>query len=154
MVKPEDTGAQPACKINDEVNDVIASDSLLPAQFYPAMNGWRGVEGEIRLILAILVDAVQCFQRTADHAEGRQQRAEAAAWIFAEDHSWPFSFESICSVLGINSEVLRRSLRQWKGRADDGRHARPTFSRTHLMRYRPHSVTAPRSRPRAHRRPS
>jgi hypothetical protein len=67
-------------------------------------------------MLAVLEDAISCFQKYAGARKGRQYRlfAEAEEWLLDEDASWCFSFESICSVLDLNSAYLREGLAKWK----------------------------------------
>ncbi len=65
-----------------------------------------------RLMSAVLADAVDCFcqQRGGNFAERSKLHREAAAWIFSDDSSWPFSFVNVCDALGINPSRLRQRL--------------------------------------------
>jgi hypothetical protein len=69
--------------------------------------------GARALMRAVLQDAILCL---GGHATGvprrQQQRAadQAYRWIASRDTSWPFSFESICHVLGLEATYLRRKL--------------------------------------------
>ena len=68
-------------------------------------------EGERKLMQAVLSEAIVCLTGRAGPARERYQlAAEALRWIRSKDMSWPFSFESICDVLGINADSLRRRL--------------------------------------------
>jgi hypothetical protein len=64
-------------------------------------------------MLAVLEDAVLVYQRyaLARDPEKRQERKEAGDWIESADVTWPFSFENICNVLGIDPEYVRNGLR-------------------------------------------
>jgi hypothetical protein len=96
---------------------LIEPEILLPSQFFDASGGGRTIlEGERRLMLAVLEDAVSCFQKHAGatRPRGRRLFQEAEDWFFAEETNWPFSFESICIVLGINAGYFRRGLQCWK----------------------------------------
>jgi hypothetical protein len=66
------------------------------------------------LIIAILEDAVHCFQGKALAKERSDQRLfeEAEQWIMSMDAT-PFSFEHICAVLDLDPECLRAGLDQW-----------------------------------------
>ena len=72
------------------------------------------LQGERRLMLAVLRDAVDCYHR------GRRTREPATRLLFDETRAWvestdrraTFSFESICDVLDIDADYLRRRLRQ------------------------------------------
>ncbi|MBI2988654.1 MAG: hypothetical protein HYY45_17975 [Deltaproteobacteria bacterium] len=75
-------------------------------------------EGEEGLMLAVLEDAVACFQKYV-HArdnKGKTLFREAEEWILKKDNDWIFSFENICETLGINPSCLRRGLIKWKER--------------------------------------
>ena len=95
---------------------LIEPEILLPSQFFKGFRGHAVLEGERRLMLAVLEDAVSCFQKYAGAKRPRNQRLfrEAEEWFLEEDSSWPFSFESVCAVLGFNPEYVRRRLMNWK----------------------------------------
>ena len=94
----------------------IEPEILLPSQFYDHSTRHNILEGERRLMLAVLEDAVSCFQKYAGSARPRGRRLfqEAEEWFLDEDGSWVFSFEAICTVLGINPEYFRDRLARWK----------------------------------------
>lgn len=73
-------------------------------------------EAEEALILAVLEDAVDCFQKyvMARDRRGATLFREAEEWILGEDPDWPFSFEQICETLGIDPNYLRQELMRWK----------------------------------------
>ena len=91
-------------------------DGILPAQFYPARRGSASVEPILRLMAAILSDAMRCFQRNfaARHAHGRREFREAQFWIFQDKGNGPFSFEDVCHALGIDSRRLRELIVRWE----------------------------------------
>ncbi len=93
-------------------------DILLPSQFFATLRRKGAQEPERRLVIAILEDAVECFQKQlwARHHKGRQLFEDAQSWILSEDREWPFSFENICELLDINATYLRRGLLAWKER--------------------------------------
>ncbi len=95
---------------------LVSPEILLPTQFYQRMRQQRVLEGERRLMLAILEDAVACFQKFAGATRPRSRRLfqEAEEWFLDTDSSWIFSFESICSVLNIDAQYFRRHLLRWK----------------------------------------
>jgi len=95
---------------------LVSPEILLPSQFYQRMRQQRVLEGERRLMLAILEDAVACFQKYAGATRPRSRRLfqEAEEWFLETDSSWVFSFESICSVLNIDAQYFRRNLMRWK----------------------------------------
>lgn len=98
--------------MTDRSFGLFEPDALLPAQFYAAFRGSSGTRGEKRLMLAVLEDALDCFQKYATSSDGQGQALfeEANTWICSADRSWFFSYENICEALGINPEYLRRGL--------------------------------------------
>ena len=90
-------------------------DTLLPEQFFTLM-GKKPLQGEKRLLLAMLEDAVHCFQTYVLARKPHERRLfqEAEEWINSTDLHWFFSFENICEILGIHPGRLRVALQQWK----------------------------------------
>jgi hypothetical protein len=91
--------------------DLGLTDIILPAQYFGAM-GTTGLCSEQRLMLAVMVDAINILQGWQRLGSARKRRAfaEAAQWVNMRGTAYPFSFDSICDALNINSEVLRRRL--------------------------------------------
>ena len=69
--------------MTDRSFGLFEPDALLPAQFYAAFRGGSGVRGEKRLMLAVLEDALDCFQKYAAARDGHGQTLfeEANTWI-------------------------------------------------------------------------
>ena len=105
--------------MTDRSFGLFEPDALLPAQFYAAFRGGSAVRGEKRLMLAVLQDALECYQKYAfaKDLHGHQLFSEAEDWISCEDRNWYFSFENICETLEINPEYLRHGVRQWRKHA-------------------------------------
>ena len=77
----------------------------------------KGVHGgEERLMLAVLQDAVDCFQEhvLAQYVWEKKLFQDAEDWIFDKNTDWPFSFENICETLQLNPDYIRRGLLVWK----------------------------------------
>jgi hypothetical protein len=74
--------------------------------------GGGGLCSEQRLMLAVLVDAINILQGWNRVGSARKRRAfaEAAQWVITKGTHYPFSFDSICDALGIDPEVLRARL--------------------------------------------
>jgi hypothetical protein len=90
-------------------------DTLLPEQFFSLL-GRKPLQGEKRLLLAMLEDAVHCFQTylLAKKPHERRLFQEAEEWIDSTESHWYFSFENICEILGIHPGRMRDALKQWK----------------------------------------
>ena len=106
------------CIVNDTFSHLLQPDTLLPSQYFAIMRRKGAHEPERRLVVAVLEDAVDCFQKhiRAHDDKARQLFLDAEEWISSEDRSWPFSFENVCDLLQINPEYLRRGLIAWRDR--------------------------------------
>ena len=69
-------------------------------------------QGEKRLMLAVLVDACGCIERSYAGRGARSWRTRRAAveWMNAHDQQWLFSFENICLALDLDPGKLRAVL--------------------------------------------
>ncbi|MBV8356570.1 MAG: hypothetical protein JO189_01335 [Deltaproteobacteria bacterium] len=95
-----------------EATDVLSQmDVILPVQYFGAL-GSIGLSSEQRLMLAVLVDAINVLQgwQRVGNARKRRAFAEAAQWINTRGTNYPFSFDSVCDALEIDPEVLRSRL--------------------------------------------
>jgi hypothetical protein len=73
-------------------------------------------EGEKELMMAVLQDAVECFQAYVLAERPREKRLfqEAEDWILEKNSDWFFSFENICETLQLHPDYLRQGLLCWK----------------------------------------
>jgi AraC-like DNA-binding protein len=69
---------------------------------------------ERRLMIAVLEDAIACFEKyyLPPPRHGNRLFREAEEWIMNDHYHAPFSFEHICSVLGLEPTAVRRQLRE------------------------------------------
>lgn len=93
-------------------------DTMLPSQYFAAMRKRVPQEAEYRLIVAVLEDAIDCFQKHCDARDSktRQLFEDAAQWVGSEDRTWPFSFLNICDVLNLDPAYVREGLEQHRER--------------------------------------
>ena len=100
----------------DRFVNLFEPDTLLPAQYFAAFAREGGLVRERRLMLAVLEDAVECYQKyaLARDPRGRLLFDDACDWIESGERDWPFSYENICEVLGLNPEYIRRGLSKWR----------------------------------------
>ena len=107
--------------LDEKLPGLFEPDTLLPIQYFEAMRRKHLLEGEKRLVLSVLEDAVECFMKCIDSSTNKGQRLfrEAEEWINLEDKKWVFSFDNVCEMLDVNPEYLRRGLREWKVRKLD-----------------------------------
>jgi hypothetical protein len=107
--------------LDEKLPGLFEPDTLLPIQYFEAMRRKHLLEGEKRLVLSVLEDAVECFMKCIDSSTKKGQRLfrDAEEWINLEDKKWVFSFDNVCEMLDVNPEYLRRGLREWKVRRLD-----------------------------------
>ena len=103
--------------VPDMIGSLSESDILAIQQY--SEQGTSGRQPEKSLMFAVLLDAVECFQKYAflrDEYATRLFR-ETDIWIFEENRVWPFSFINICEALAIDPQYLRKGLLRWKQNA-------------------------------------
>lgn len=102
----------------EKVCSLFQPDTLLPAQFYDTVQRKRRLMPEYRLMLAVLEDAISCFQKYLAARDEREKKLfrEAEEWVLEEDSDWVFSFDNTCEVLGFDPRYIRRELLRWKER--------------------------------------
>jgi hypothetical protein len=100
----------------DEATSRFQPDSLLPVQYFENFRREIQTDPEKRLMLAVLEDALTCFQKHYSSRGGRGLRLfrETEEWIFREDSGRLFSFGNICEVVDVDPQYVRRGLLRWK----------------------------------------
>ena len=73
-------------------------------------------EGEERLMLAVLENAVEYFQKyvLARKPSGKKLFQQAEEWFLEKDSDELYSFENICDTLGLHPDPIRKGLLVWK----------------------------------------
>jgi len=73
-------------------------------------------EGEEKLMLAVLADAIDDFKKHAFSKDQRGQKLfqEAEEWFLEKDDDQLFSFEYICTSLQLHPDYIRWGLLAWK----------------------------------------
>src|SRR5262249_11522970 len=121
---------------DEQLARLFTPHAVLPSQFFSS-SAWRArLQGEQRLMLAVLEDAVHVYCKESA-TPGRRNSSlvrEAEEWIESVDGTWVFSFACICGVLELDAEYIRRGLRAWRGRPSPERVARATKHATELRR--------------------
>lgn len=100
---------------DEKIASLFQPDMLLSAQF-ESLRRKNLLEPEKRLMLAILEDAVNCFQEKLMAQSGKNRRLfeEAEDWIVEVGGDGLFSFDTICETLEINPEYVRQGLLRWE----------------------------------------
>jgi len=106
-----------ATHLNVETNidyaKIIQADPLVQLQYLAAHRRSYHPQPELRLMGAILEDAVATLMMDLRRCSGRQRRdfAEAMNWIQGRtDQRSVFSFTNICETLAIDPDYLRQGL--------------------------------------------
>ena len=94
---------------DDFLARILEPDIFLPSQFYGTGGLSRQLEGERRLMIAILKDAVECLDkyRDARNSAGRCHYENALEWVQDKSTEWLFSFTNICDLLGFDPDYIR-----------------------------------------------
>ncbi len=97
-------------------SSLFQPDILLPVQYLAESRLAGPLESEKRLMLAILEEAILCFQKyfSATDIRGKILFHDAERWLMDQTSDWLFSFNNICQLLGFNPSYLRKGLLRWK----------------------------------------
>ncbi len=124
------------CAVSSEpaIETGSGPDLILPCQYYDVSGGHR-LTGEQRLMLALLTDAINVYQKgVLSHlTRARRLYVDAERWILSDNSSaeW-LSFDMVCDALGIESAHLRRRIIAWKHEISRRREHHAPSSHTHL----------------------
>ena len=95
----------------------IDTGLLLPGQYVDLVRRNHVIEGELKLLLAVLEDAIRCYLRNVDAKDGERRRdfVEVRHWFETSGRGARrgdiFSFDNLCAALGIEPRVLLDRLR-------------------------------------------
>ena len=91
---------------------------MLPDQLCAGLRGPVAVDGEWRLLVAVLEDALQTFRKyaTASDGRGRALFREVEEWFMEPDSGATLSFGFITETVGLERERIRDELRRWRER--------------------------------------
>ena len=113
----------------------VASETVLPEQYFSARLHGAEQHPEKRLMLAVLESAIAEFHcRVIARIPVRSGADDARLWIGSDDVEWPFAFVNICHALGLEPDAVRGALFRWseavRARPDD----RPVLARAPFRR--------------------
>jgi hypothetical protein len=79
-------------------------------------------EGEEKLMLAVLENAIEDFQKyvLANDRRGQELFQNVEDWILETNSPDFFSFENICVHLELDPDYVRRGFLRWKAAKRDG----------------------------------
>lgn len=99
--------------MDEMLGSLFQPDVLLSDQYWETNLKKSVLDPEKRLMLAILGDALESYQK--DFLARDPGFRDAEEWILEKGSNWPFSFESICESLSLDADHLRGRLFRWKG---------------------------------------
>ncbi len=111
--KHEETGEDFLCR--ESTRSLFGQpDVLLINEYLQVYQSKNANAPEMRLIAAVLEDAIACYLKyyAAHTRRGKRICNEAAQWIFSREDDWLFGFDNICEMLRIDPDYIRRILRQ------------------------------------------
>jgi hypothetical protein len=128
---------------SEKTSSLLQPDSLIPYQYRDTVERKLHLQAEKRLMLALLEDAIYCFQKYFKARRRKEQRIflDTEAWILESENGWIFSFENVCESLNLDAAYVRRGLITWKktmvsrARHDPGPAGKPR-RRSHKTRLR------------------
>jgi hypothetical protein len=128
-------------RLDDKVSSIFQPDILAEDEYAKTLQRKQHFTPEEQLMLAVLEDAVFCFQKylSAQDRKGRALFQEAEEWILDENDEWFFSFNNICEVLRVDPNYLRQGLLTWKKQQSASHHSLKTKKvapRNHMVPYR------------------
>lgn len=101
---------------NATVASLLEPDMVASALYFDNYQRKTPTQPENRLLLAVLEDAIHCFQDNvlAENGKSKKLFDDAEEWVLKEGADWIFSFRNVCELLGIDPEYLRAGLMRWK----------------------------------------
>src|SRR5260370_27483863 len=87
------------------LRDLIQPQIILPSQYFARTGAGSEIDGELRLLLAVLKDGIRWF--LSDAPRKHRLVLEAQEWITPPGRTGPLTFDSICEVVGIEAQQLR-----------------------------------------------
>ena len=100
----------------DKIGSIFQPDTLVSEQYFQNLRLKTVLEPEMRLVLAVLEDAISGYQHYFHSRNPIHKRLfeEAKEWFLSSDDDGVFSFESVCDALEVNAAYLRQGLLRWK----------------------------------------
>lgn len=104
--------------MDERIGSLFQPDTLLGEDYAANFRRKIPLEPERTLLLAVLEDGIRCFQENLFAVSGKRRTLfdEAKEWLFSDDSNWFCSFVSICTLLNLEPNYIRRGLREWEAR--------------------------------------
>jgi hypothetical protein len=121
----------------EEMIQGFEPDILLPEQYNELRRRRHELQGELKLMFAVLEDAIHCYLYHMN-AKSRQRRIlfyEVRDWMNSRHSKGLFAYETLCEALGVDAGRLRRMLEQRQREIRNG--GMPAHQRLWVTRSRP-----------------
>jgi hypothetical protein len=117
--RSNENGGRRTVGLDDRIGSLFQPDTLLGEDYAANFRRKIPLESERTLLLAVLEDGVRCYQENLFAESGKRRTLfdEAKEWLFSDDADWFCSFVSICTLLNLEPNYIRRGLRQWEVQA-------------------------------------
>jgi len=104
--------------MDDRIGSLFQPDTLLGEDYAANFRRKIPLEPERTLLLSVLEDGIRCFQENLFTVNGKRRTLfdEAKEWLFSDEADWFCSFVSICTMLNLEPNYIRRGLREWEAR--------------------------------------
>jgi len=114
-----ESGGRRTVGLDDRIGSLFQPDTLLGEDYAANFRRKIPLEPERTLLLAVLEDGVRCYQENLFAINGKRRTLfdEAKEWLFSDDADWFCSFVSVCTLLNLEPNYIRRGLRQWEAQA-------------------------------------
>lgn len=85
---------------------------LMPSQYFDLIGRRTMLDGEKKLLFAVLEDAIRVYvlNMNTRSATGRREFEEVCNWVNTRGNQDLFAFDALCEVFGIAPEALRQQL--------------------------------------------
>src|SRR2546430_8529214 len=90
---------------------VFSDDMAVSSKYWATVIRKSYSQPEKELMLAVLKDAILIYKKRIYSAN---VLFKAETWLFERERARFFSFETVCAVLGLSPEKIRRNLLAWK----------------------------------------
>jgi len=111
-------GGKKTAGLDERIGSLFQPDTLIGEDYAANFRRKIPLEAERTLLLAILEDGIRSFQENLFATSGKRRTIfdEANEWIFSDDDTWFCSFVSVCNLLNLEPQYIRRGLRQWEAK--------------------------------------
>ena len=109
-------GGKKTAGLDERIGSLFQPDTLIGEDYAANFRRKIPLEAERTLLLAVLEDGIRSFQENLFATSGKRRTIfdEANEWIFSDDDTWFCSVVSVCNLLNLEPQYIRRGLRQWE----------------------------------------